>query len=120
MVNMMMNGSVIKLLSQACPGPSVTTPFGEICADAGSLIGKIVNIGVGFGAVAAIALIAAGGFTILTSSGEPERLLNGKDMITNALMGLGLIILSVFVLELLGWDILGIGRITDVPFNSWT
>jgi hypothetical protein len=52
--------------------------------------------------------VALGAGKILTSSGEPEKLMEGKEMITNALMGLALIVLSVFVLEFLGVQILGI------------
>ena len=110
--------SAYNLLSQA--GGSINTAIGTIPTNFGAFIGQIAAIGIGVGGVAAIGLLTAGAFTILTSTGEPEKLLNGREMITNALLGLALIVLALFILEFLGWDVLGIGRITGVPFNDWT
>lgn len=93
---------------------SVNTALGPIPADMGSFINTIANLGVGIGGVLAVGLLAYGGFTILTSSGDPEKLMQGREIITNALMGLALVILAVVVLQWLGWDILGIGNLTGV------
>lgn len=98
---------------------SVNTAIGPISADPGSFISTVLKLAVGIGGVAAIGLIAAGGFTILTSTGDPEKLMNGREMITNALMGLALIVLSMFILEFLGWDILELDRWAGVQFNNW-
>lgn len=89
----------------------------------GDFISTVGGIGIGVGGVSAIGLVTAGAFAILTSAGDPEKLMNGREMITNALMGLALIVLALFVLELLGWDILGLGRLGggyNIPFNSWS
>ena len=71
----------------------------------------IAGIAIGLGGIAAVGLLIAGAVTILTSTGEPEKLLNGREMMTNALMGLALIVLALFILEFLGWGILGIDEI---------
>lgn len=99
-----------RFVSQA----KVHTSFGDISTDLASIISFIGVIGVSVGGIAAIGLLIVGGFSILTSAGEPEKLMNGREMITNALMGLALIVLAVFVLEFLGWDVLGIEKIRDI------
>lgn len=114
---MMMPSLEYKILSQA--GNPMITGIGSIPTDFGGFVGYIATIGMGLGGVAAIGLLTAGTLTILTSTGEPEKLLNGREMITNALMGLSLIVLALFVLQFLGWDVLRIGDLTGVPFNSW-
>jgi hypothetical protein len=114
----MMSETGYKLLAQAA-GEPVHTAIGTFSSNFSEFVGEIATIGIAVGGVAAIGLLTAGAFTILTSTGEPEKLLNGREMITNALMGLALIILSLFVLEFLGWDVLRIGDITGVPFNQW-
>ena len=110
----------LRMLSQAS---SVNTAFGPINANMADFVSTVGKIGVGVGGIAAVGLLTAGAFKILTSTGDPEKLNDGKGMITNALMGLALIVLALFVLELVGWDILGLGRIGggySVTFNNWT
>ncbi len=48
------------------------------------------------------------GFQITTSSGDPKRLQAGKELLTSAIAGLLLLILSAFILRLIGVDILGL------------
>jgi len=49
-----------------------------------------------------------GSVLVLTSSGDPKKLKNGKDTILYSLIGLFLIIFSVFLLRTVGYDILRI------------
>lgn len=97
------------IMAQA-PGYTVDTAIGPMPTDLCQFISKFASIAAGIAGVAAVGLLAYGGFTLLTSTGEPEKLMAGREIITNALMGLALIILSVFVLEVLGWDILNLGK----------
>lgn len=62
----------------------------------------------GIGAGIAFLLIIYGGFMVMTSSGNPERIRAGQEMLTSAVTGLILLILSVFILKIIGVDILGI------------
>lgn len=56
----------------------------------------------------AFLLIVWSGFQILTSAGNPEKLKGGQEQLTAAISGLLFIIFSVFLLRLIGVDILQI------------
>lgn len=61
----------------------------------------------------AFLLILSSGFQIMTSSGNPDKLKGGQEQLTAAISGLLFIIFSVFLLRLIGVDILqlpGFGR----------
>ncbi|MCX6726119.1 MAG: pilin [Candidatus Shapirobacteria bacterium] len=60
----------------------------------------------------AFLLIIIGAFQIILSAGNPDRVKAGKEMITAALAGLFLIIFSIFILKLIGVDILQIKDFT--------
>lgn len=47
-----------------------------------------------------------GAITIILASGNPEKINEGKEIITSAITGLLFIILSIFLLRLIGVDIL--------------
>ena len=62
----------------------------------------------GIGGGIAFLLILVAGFMIITSQGSPDKIQAGKELLTSAIAGLLLIIFSVFILELIGVDILEI------------
>lgn len=68
------------------------------------LLQKVIGIAGGI----AFLLILFGGFQILTSTGDPEKLASGKDIVVSALAGLLMIIFSVLLLRIIGVDILQI------------
>lgn len=106
---------------QLCPG---TTPFlPEECEVRGTkgiqtalgcipteepqefvawLLAKAIGIA---GGIAFLLMIFAG-FQIITSAGDPKRLQSGKEMLTNAIIGLIVIIFAIFLLKVIGYDIL--------------
>jgi len=49
-----------------------------------------------------------GGITIVLAGGNPEKINEGKEVITSAVSGLLFILFSVFLLRFIGVDILGI------------
>ena len=57
--------------------------------------------------VVTVAFIVYAGYLYLTSQGDPEKLNEGKERFTSALIGLVFIIMSVFLLRVIGVDILG-------------
>ncbi len=63
-------------------------------------------LGIGGGFTFFMFLLA--GFKILTSSGEPAKLTEGKSLLTSAVSGLILIIFSIFLLRVIGVNILGL------------
>ena len=56
----------------------------------------------------AFLLMIFGAFQIITSAGNPEKVQAGKELITSCVSGLLFIILSLFLLKLIGVDILHI------------
>jgi hypothetical protein len=95
---------------EACmiDGTAAWTALGCIQTDPQKFIGQILGIAVGIGGGIAFLLILFGGFQILTSAGNPEKLNAGKELITSAITGLLIIIFSIFLLRLIGVDIFSI------------
>ncbi|MCX6703872.1 MAG: pilin, partial [Candidatus Woesebacteria bacterium] len=71
-------------------------------------LGDILRWAVGIGGGIAFLLIIYAGFMIMTSSGNPERLKAGQELLTSAISGLILLVFSIFILKFIGVDILGL------------
>lgn len=71
-------------------------------------ITTLLRFGTGIAGGIAFFLILLGGFQILTSAGNPERLHAGQELVGSAVGGLLLIIFSLFLLRLIGFTILKI------------
>lgn len=63
---------------------------------------------IGIGGGVAFLIMLWGVFTMITSAGNPERLNQGREIIVSAIAGLIMIIFSVFLLRVIGVDILKI------------
>ncbi len=70
---------------------------------------RVVTFAIGIGGGIALLLIIFGGFRLAFSAGDPEAVMQGRQVITAAIVGLMVIIFSVFILRLIGIGILGIG-----------
>ncbi|MGB9637597.1 MAG: hypothetical protein ACPLY7_02250 [Microgenomates group bacterium] len=79
-------------------------PSGDLNGFFAWFLEKLVFVASGI----AFLLMAFGAFQVLTSAGSPEKVQAGKELITSALAGLVFIILSLFLLKLIGVDILQI------------
>lgn len=77
--------------------------------DQTTFLSDILKWAVGIGGGIAFLLIIYAGFMIMTGAGNPERLKAGQELLTSALSGLILLVLSIFVLKFIGIDILGLG-----------
>ena len=86
----------------------IWTAIGCIPATQGGLFGKVFTLGLGMAGGIAFLLILFGGFQILASAGNPEKLNEGRELVSSAVAGLLLIIFSVFLLRLVGYDMLRI------------
>jgi hypothetical protein len=71
-----------------------------------TFLGDILRWAVGVGGGIAFLLIVYASFMIMTSSGNPERLKAGQELLTSAISGLVLLIFSIFILKFIGIDIL--------------
>ncbi len=67
-----------------------------------------VSWAIGIAGGIAFLLLVFAGFQIMTSTGNPDRLKAAKELMTSAIMGLLMLIFSVFILRVIGVDILGI------------
>ena len=97
----------------ACP--AVPCAPGEVCTALGCIPTKqedfvawVLARAIGLGGGIAFLLMIGGALQLLTSSGHPEGIKKGGEAITSALMGLLFIILSLFLLHLIGVDLLKI------------
>ena len=87
--------------------PYIWTAFGCLPADLSELIGTFIfTTGLGIAGGIAFLYFLYGSFLILTSAGNPEKIEEAKQIIVSALSGLLLIIFSVFILKVIGVDIL--------------
>ncbi len=86
----------------------VYTAIGCISTDPADFIRTFLKFGVGIAGGIAFLLILLGGFQILTSAGNPEHMNAGKELVSSAIAGLLMIIFSIFLLRVIGVDILGI------------
>ena len=96
----------------SCGTGSVETAIGCISTSVDntgdSFFGSVIKIAVGLGGGLALLLMLYGVFIVTTSAGIPDKLKEGQEVITSAVSGLIFIILSVFLLNLIGINILGI------------
>ena len=89
---------------------SINTAIGCIPVnDTNALVGFLLKWGLGIGGGIAFLLILVGGFQIMTSRGDPNRLKAGQELMTSAIAGLLLLIFSLVILNIIGFDILQIG-----------
>ncbi len=84
------------------------TAIGCFSTQSDQFVKSILSIVFGIAGGIAFLAVLAGSITILTSSGNPQTLQNGKDMITSSIFGILLILFSVFLLRTVGFDILKI------------
>lgn len=95
---------------QSCADASgVWTGLGCIYGDAGRFIREtIFGFAVGLAGVVALICIIYAVFTLQTSRGNPEKVKKAQELLTSCIMGLMLILFSVFILRLIGVNILRI------------
>ena len=98
----------IFLILSASPihAANLTTVLGPIPDDPTGLTNKILEISLGLAGGCAFLLMLYGGFLFINSNGDPNKLQEATDVLMSAAAGLLLIIFSVFILQLIGKDIL--------------
>jgi hypothetical protein len=87
----------------------VWTAIGCIKQDLSLFIKEtIFSWGIGLAGLIALLCIIYSAFQMQTSQGSPEKIKKAQELLTSCIMGLMLIIFSVFILKLIGVDILKI------------
>lgn len=81
---------------------SCTTALGRIPTNPTEFTGIILSIAIGIAGGIALILMVLGAITILTSSGDQNRLNSGRDRIVAAIAGLLFLIFSILILRFLG------------------
>ena len=91
-----------------CDPEEIYTAIGCIPINYTDMINFFLRWGLGIAGGIAFLFIVYSGFMIITSSGNPDRLKAGQELLTSAIMGLMLIIFSVFILRTVGVDVLNL------------
>ncbi|MFZ3301489.1 MAG: hypothetical protein WA152_02100 [Microgenomates group bacterium] len=90
-------------------GNGINTAIGCIpIGDTNSFVSWILGWSIGVGGGIAFLLIIYASFMIMTSQGDPPRLKAGQEVLTSAISGIIMLIFSVFILNFIGFDILGL------------
>lgn len=85
------------------------TGFGCVQTSLSSFIQEVVfRVGIGFAGLVSLGCIIFSAFLLQTSRGDAEGIQAARDMIQSCLIGLLMIIFSIFILRLIGIDILRI------------
>jgi hypothetical protein len=64
-------------------------------------VNQLIKLAIPVGTFALILLLAIAGFKMITSQGNPEKINEAKEIVTNAFMGFAMIALSVVILLLI-------------------
>ena len=111
----------VSALAQFCtaPGnrPGISTalgclPYADDTAgtNAGKvLISTVLSWAVAVGGGLAFLLVVFAGFQITTAAGDPKRVQAARELLTAAVSGLIIIVLSILLLNFLGINVLGLG-----------
>ena len=84
------------------------TVLGCLSTKPENFVKSVLSVVFGIAGGLAFMAVIAGSIIVLTSGGYPNRLQTGKDLIVSSIFGLLLIIFSVFLLRIVGFDILKI------------
>lgn len=72
----------------------------------GGFVTQIYKVIISISGGAALLAFIFGGFKVLTAGGDKQRVDSGKAMVMGALMGLLIIVFSVFLLKFIGFEII--------------
>lgn len=84
----------------------VKTAIGCLPTDPQLFVNLVTPWAVGIGSGVAFLLGLYGAVMIIVSAGNPEKMQAGREMIVSAISGLLLIIFAVFILKIIGVDVL--------------
>ncbi len=83
-------------------GKECPTALGNIPTTPTAFAGKVLTVGIGLAGGIALIIMVVGSIKILTSSGDPKKVGEGREMIVAAVAGLLFLILSILILRFIG------------------
>lgn len=98
--------------NSSCQSNEILTDFGCIPSDPIGFVSRFYSIGLGLIGLVGLAFLIIGGYHILMSQGDPEKLNTGKSYITYAIIGILLAIFGFVFIEIIVGDILKIPGFT--------
>ena len=93
---------------EECEDKTLKTAIGCINTEPGKLVSGLVKVATAAGGAIALLLMILGSLKMILSGGSPDRLKEGREQFTSAVIGLLFIIFSVLLLQVIGVDILNI------------
>lgn len=103
----MINGLIVKKAYAASLGDALNSAISNnlTLANADSskeqLVKTIINIALPVSVICVVVLAIYGGYLLMTSQGNPDKLQEGREVITNAIIGFVVILLCVAILLLI-------------------
>ncbi len=101
-------GKCTQCLGSSPENRGIWTAVGCIKTSPDAFIADFLKIALGIAGGIALLLMIYGAFLVSVSAGDPKKAEEGKEIITGTIAGLLFIIFSVFLLKLIGVDILQI------------
>ncbi|HQG57733.1 MAG TPA: pilin [Candidatus Dojkabacteria bacterium] len=80
---------------------TTTTQGGQPTDVITEFVNKLIVIAIPAGVLCAIILLVYAGITIMLSKGDPDKLKESKEIITNAITGFAIIMLSIVILVII-------------------
>lgn len=87
--------------------------IGCVPADLSAFIAYVLTIGIGLAGVLTLGCIIYSAFLLQISRGEPEAIQKAREQLVSCILGLIMIIFSVFILEVIGVEILRLPGFTS-------
>lgn len=105
-----LTGQTYTDLNGDCGDTAINTAIGCINYNSKeAFLTDVLKWAVGVGSGIAFILMLYAGFMTMTAQGNPERMKAGQELMTSAISGLILLVFSIFILNFIGIDILGLG-----------
>lgn len=86
---------------------------GKYPTDLGNLVSSLLELAFPIAGIILLLLLLAGGFSLMTSAGDPKAMQAAKGRITSALIGFVIIFAAYWITQLIGL-ILGLPDIGDI------
>jgi hypothetical protein len=84
------------------------TAIGDIDTSVGGLIDKLLGLVLSIAGAIVILLIIISGYRLMMSQGNPEMIKDAREQLTAAIVGLLFVIFSLVILQIIGFNILGL------------